>query len=255
MDSQSLHEFVARSNVRQVALEAAADGGTTTDELLETVDGSRSAVYKAVDALTDAGLVRQERGLTATGRGEVLAERLADRERVEGVLDDDYWATRDVNVLPRRFRRRLPCLAAAEVVAGTEIEPGRARREAESKLRSADRVDVFARVYDPAMAAVLDEVAEDVPARLVTDRAVESAGGEQAPAFEADVQRRVGDVPCSLGVTDECVLLNLPTLDGEFDPSTVLVADSGAAVEWGRDLFEAHWRRANEPAESADTGE
>lgn len=256
MNSKSLHEFVARSNVRQDVLEAAADGDTTTDDLLASVDGSRSAVYKAVDALADAGLlVRRDAGLAATGRGGVLAERIEDRERVEAMLDDDYWTTHDVSVLPKRFRRRLPCLATTEVVTGTEIKPGRARQEVESRLRSADRVDVFARVHDPAMASVLDEVAEDVSARLVTHSMVDSAGDEQDPAFESDIQRRVGDVPCSLGITDDHLLMNLPTLDGEFTQSAVLVAASDEAIEWGRALFETHWQRADEPDESADTGE
>jgi len=245
MVSETVHEFVARSDVRRAVLHAVADGGATTDDLLAAVDGSRSAVYKAIDALDDAGLVvRGEDCVATTGRGDVLAGCLADRARVGRLLDDtDYWEEHDASVLPTRFRRRLPALADAEVVASPDTYPTRARERFRSLVADADSVDAFVAVRDPELAGALADGAE-ASARVVVDGALPNAGRTLRETDDASV--RTGGVPCGLCVTRDAVLLDLPRLDGSFDDRSFLLARGDPALAWGRDFFASRWLDATD---------
>ena len=245
MVSDTIHEFVARSGVRRAVLHAVADGGATTDELLAAVDGSRSAVYKAVDALSEAGLVvRRDCGVATTGLGDVVAGCLADRERVARLLDGgDYWETHDVGVLPTRFRRRLPALAGAEVVESPDTYPTRARERVRSLLSSARRIDAFHTVRDPERADALADCANDASARVVLDERL-SPSGAGVPAATDGVSVRSGDAPCALCLTEDALLVQLPTLDGTFDDQAFLLARTDPALAWGRDLFVFGWENA-----------
>lgn len=238
----TLHEFVARSAVRTAVLRAAADGGATIDDLLASVDGSRSAVYKSVDALADEGLVsRRDDGVVTTGRGDVLAGCLVDRDRLGRLVADDYWESHDASVLPARFRRRLPALAGAEVVASPPTFPCRARERARSLLADADSVDVLVAVRDPERASVLTARAAEAEPRVVVAEGLPDPGAAAPDADAAAV--RTGPAPCDLFVTDSELALRLPTLDGGYDADAFLLARSDAALAWGRDLFDRQWRR------------
>lgn len=251
---ESLESFVGRSDVRRAVLGAAADGGTATGDLLADLDAGRSAVYKAASSLRERGLLweRDDGRLEPTAAGTVVADRLADRERVVDLLaDGDYWRTHDASVVPREFRRRLPELADAEVVRSPETDPTRAPRRVREVFEDAGDLDVFVPVFHPEHADLADERAHVAEPRLLvsTDlpvdhyRALVETGRVERPD---PVSMRVGDVPCNLVVTDDAVVLRLPTREGEFDPSAFLLARDGDALAWGRDLFEARWQ-AGEP--------
>ncbi|MFC3477773.1 helix-turn-helix transcriptional regulator [Halobacterium litoreum] len=244
MVSETVHAFVARSDVRRAVLHAVADGGATTDDLLAAVDGSRSAVYKAIDALDDAGLVvRGDDCVATTGRGDVLAGCLADRARVGRLLDGTgYWEEHDASVVPTRFRRRLPALADAEVVASPDTYPTRARERFRSLVSASDRVDAFVAVRDPGLADALADCGGDAGARVLVDGALSEAGDALREADDAAV--RAADVPCGLCVTDDAVLVQLPRLDGSFDDRSFLLARGDPALAWGRDFFAARWANA-----------
>ena len=47
-----------------------------------------------------------------------------------------------------------------------------------------------------------------------------------------------------MAVSDDALLLSLPKLDGSYDPHTEVVAETDAAVDWGKRLFEWVWERA-----------
>ncbi|WP_232703430.1 helix-turn-helix transcriptional regulator [Halobacterium wangiae] len=250
MVSDTIHEFVARSAVRRAVLHAVADGGATTDDLLAAVEGSRSAVYKAVDALSEAGLVvHGDDDLATTGLGDVVAGRLADRERVARLLDGDgYWESHDASVLPTPFRRRLPALADAEVVESPDTYPTRARARAKSLLSSAERVDAFLTVRDPERADALTGRASGARTRVVLDESL-SPADSGVSASEDGVSVRAGDAPCALCVTDDALLVQLPHLDGTFDDQSFLLARTDPALAWGRDYFEFGWQSATVPPE------
>jgi predicted transcriptional regulator len=51
-------------------------------------------------------------------------------------------------------------------------------------------------------------------------------------------------VDVAVSVTDGHLLLSLPTLDGQYDSRTEVLATDERALAWGRDLFEYYWDRA-----------
>ena len=179
------------------------------------------------------------------------SKRLIERQReTEDVLGSapDYWRRHDVTALPAPFRERLADLAGGEVVRATETRPARAVREIERRLQGADRVSIIAPIYDERFD---DAVRGEETLRLVLDASVLEDILEEADAEESDDagQVRVADARFAVTVTDDCVLLSLPTLDGSYDPRTEFVVESERAQQWGTELFERYWEDALSPEE------
>jgi predicted transcriptional regulator len=239
--------FVASSRVRTAVLRTLADGPAGTDDLLASVDASSSAVYGALDELRSEGLVRDgEPALTGVGR--VVAELVERGTRLEELFDGtgDYFETHDTGVLPADARRRLDDLAGARVVRATETQPHRAVETVSDRVGRADRADVVSPVYVQRYGDVMPDTGDS---RLVVTPGVVSTREETGdPTFES-VGVRVATVEFALGVTEETLLLSLPTLDGEYDASSELVAEHDAALAWGRRLFERLWERG-EPTDA-----
>nr|WP_256487746.1 MULTISPECIES: transcriptional regulator FilR1 domain-containing protein [unclassified Haladaptatus] len=55
---------------------------------------------------------------------------------------------------------------------------------------------------------------------------------------------RVTDVSVTVTVTDDCLLLSLPTLDGTYDPQAVFIAETEEARCWGHRLLDFYWDSA-----------
>lgn len=237
-------EFVTRSEVRSAVVRALTDDPSRAPALVEDLDASESAVYEALAALRDQGHAA-EAGETwrLTGAGQVVADTLDRRAKTERLLraDPAYWRTHDVTTLPDRFRRTVPEVGF-EVQRADDADPSRVVRLVADRMAESDRVDVLTSVYYDQYAEALDEAGE---ARLVFDWSVaetlEASGDDSPPG----VTVRLSEIQFALAVTDDEVLLSLPTAEGEYDARTELVADGEGARDWGRRLFEHCWSRAD----------
>lgn len=98
---------------------------------------------------------------------------------------------------------------------------------------------------DPAA----DSSARLVLGSAVVEETVDADGPTEEQLTPLDI--RVRPVSFAMTLTDECLLLSLPNLDGSYDSGTELVAESESAREWGRLLFEHCWRTAADPEESS----
>jgi predicted transcriptional regulator len=176
-----------------------------------------------------------------------VADLLEQQENLCRLLEDDYWETHDVGALPRRFRLRLTEIAGAEVFRAPDTDPHAAVREVVERVEAADsRLDVVTPIYQ----ADYDNVMPDRPgARLVIDTTVveESIARvgsvEQARIFD-ETNVRLLDVDVGVSVTDDHLMLSLPTIDGQYDSRTEVFATDDRALAWGRDLYEYYWERA-----------
>jgi predicted transcriptional regulator len=193
--------------------------------------------------------------------------------------------------LPEQFRATLSRLADAEVVRATDTDPNRAVREVKRRIEAADSVAIVAPIYHDEFVAALGgrsggsesppdasksssdanksassgsesspsdaseaDPAADSSARLVLGSAVvEETVDADGPTEEqlTPLDIRVRPVSFAMTLTDECLLLSLPNLDGSYDSGTELVAESESAREWGRLLFEHCWRTAADPEASS----
>jgi predicted transcriptional regulator len=246
-------DFVRLSGVRTAVLSAVVGGTDRTRDIVEDLDASESAVYEAVDALMDRGIIeKREGGWEPTGVGIVVADLLERQRHTTDVLNaaPEYWQSHDTSVLPVEFRERLADFRGFEVVAGTDADPGRAVRAGVEDVRTADRLDAVAAVYHDQVADVLSE--GDRKMRFVLARSLaEGLVSDPPPSTgPTDAPTRTAPVDFSVTVTDQRVYLSLPRSDGTPDIQRQVVAEGDRAIRWGRDLFEHCWEAAVPVAEA-----
>ncbi|WP_135363404.1 helix-turn-helix transcriptional regulator [Halosimplex halophilum] len=248
MSSDSIVEYVLGSSVRTDVLLAVVAEGRSIGELIDAVEASESAVYNAVGDLERKGLVRSlEAGWAATGSGQLVADLLEQQGNLCRLLADDYWREHDVAALPRRFRLRLTELADAEVVRAPDSDPHAVVREVCDRVeRAGTDVDIVTPIYQAEYESVMPDATD---ARLIVDRTVALDALERIDSPEeadqwAETPVRVLDLDVGIGVTDSEIMLSLPTIDGQWDSRTEVIAEDDRAMEWGRDLFEHYWDRA-----------
>ena len=257
---RGLVDFVCGSLVRTAVLRALANEPRTTDELLNTVEGSESAVYDALAELERKGLVRQTSGNVwePTGTGRVVRSVIRVRDDTESVIETDrpYWRDHDVDALPDPFRTRIHELVGTEVVRATDTDPNRVVRMVGEGIEAAEELVIIAPVYHERYESALAEVAPRVEPRIVVDATTlrDRMTGEltdEPPAFEG-VDARVTDLDIALGVTQDTLYLSLPTLDGDYDARAEVVSHTETARRWGRELFEHYWERSTPAADYID---
>ena len=246
--SPSVFRDVLGSSVRTDVLVSIAGAPCDTDGLIESIDASESAIYNAVGDLERRGLLRESGGRhEVTGSGQLVADLLEQQENLCRLLGDGYWRDHDVGALPRRFRLRLTELAGAEVFRAPDTDPHAVVREVVDRIEAAEsRVDIVTPIYQAEYEAVMPDSAD---ARLIIDTRVleeslERAGSiEEAREFEHTGIRML-DIDVGVGVTNDHLMLSLPTTDEQYDSRTEVLATDERALAWGRDLYEYYWERA-----------
>jgi len=269
MESESLVTYVARSALRSTVLRAIERVPRSTRALHDDLDVSQSGVYKTLDELTDRGLVRETEDdgggedegkaeaeeWVLTARGRIVADELARQRALDDLLDDEFWESHDVSVMPRRFRRRLAGVGEWELYRNPARNPQLLERWAVELFREADWILVGAQVYYPRFAKVVDRLASRgvIDAETIVDErlvsgSVERYAGAGSSTVEnppTGVDERVCSLDFSFAVTESVFALSLPTRDGVSDLDTVLVGSGEAAVELGRDVHDYYWERAD----------
>jgi len=234
-------DFVGVSAVRTAVLQAVLDGGRRRRSLVDALDASESAVYAAVNALAERRLVTTDDDVVrATGKGVVVAECLDRHERMRAALevDDRYWVRHDPSVIPAR-QRRFEALAGAEVIRAADHDPGRVTRVVAERIERASWIRALAPVYHERISEAVATVDDG---RFVMDRETVATHFDDPSATDWPPQDvRIDDVPFALVLTDECLLLSLPRLDGSYDARSKLVAETDEALAWGADCFEHVW--------------
>jgi len=255
----SVFRDVLGSSVKTDVLLSVAAVPSETDELIESIDASESAIYNALGDLERRGLVRTVDDRRAvTGSGQLVADLLEQQENLCRLLADDYWETHDVGALPRRFRLRLTELAEADVFRAPDTDPHAAVREVAERVDDSEsRLDIVTPIYQAEYEMVMPD---REGARLVIDRTVveesfDRVGSiEEARIFE-ETEVRLLDVDVGIAIADDHLMVSLPTVDGQYDSRTEVFATDDRALAWGRDLYEYYWERATPSDEFVDAYE
>ena len=256
MSTSTVFRDVLGSTVRTDVLLRVAEGSQTTGGLKGDIDASESAVYDALGDLERRGLVREVDGRWGpTGSGRLVADLAARGTTLERLLDDDYWKRHDVAALPWQFRLRLPELADADVFRAPDTNPHAVISEVCDRIEAGGpSVHIATPIYQSAYEAVMPDHEE---ARLLIDTTVLEDAldriDDPADARQFDDTRvRVLDLDVALGVTDDHLMLSLPTIDGQYDSRTEVFATDEGAIAWGRDLFDHYWERGTPDDEFLD---
>lgn len=241
--------FVSSSPVRSGILELLRDQSRATADFIDRIDASKSAVYGGLNELETRGIVLEEDGhWSLTGHGRILADIVWAGNRY-GDFDEDlhaYFSSHDVSVLPPAFRFRVGNLRNADVMTAPKSQPQRVINFVADKLEEADNVNIITRV-------IVDSYTEALPdtqaTKLLLDEEIIESTISDEDRYETVEEARVrfGSVPASMAITDDHLLLSLPTLDGRYDSQSEIVVETEEAREWGTQLFETCWNQAVPP--------
>ena len=244
--------FVAGSTARREVLSVLAADPATRSEVLDSATSSTSSVYDALNKLEEQGLVyqRDDDSWATTSAGQVLSDAILRCERTEAVIDDDaaYWEGHDASGIPERFRGEFHALEGYEVVRSPETDPYRASRLVADEIAAAGDVSVVAPVYHDRYADAMNRSPESDRRLVVTPDVVQQLVEDtpDGPEGADHVESRVYGAGFAMAVSDDTLLLSLPKLDGSYDPHTEVVAETDAAVDWGKRLFAWIWERATD---------
>jgi len=263
MPSQSPNEFVITSSVRTEIVLRATECPTPTDELLSEIDASDSAVYDALSTLRNRGLLTEAAdGWELTAHGAIVADSVSAWQSAEAFLatDPEFWKHHQLDVIPPAFRRRLPEIGDYEIIRDTPQDPNRSEDAAISILEAADACELTTPYYSRRHQEAIPTHPET--RLLVTREAIDvslqryAAGHrEELTALDPE-QIRLTECEFASVVTDEQLKFELPRLSetstthhptapsgggSVTDTSAIFVSETDAAVEFGRDLFEALW--------------
>lgn len=132
------------------------------------------------------------------------------------------------------------------MIRSPDTDPYRAARRVARAIRAASDVAIVAPVYSDRHATALLESEAERRRLVMTPPMVDRLLADQPTGPDADLDAlsiRVQPAAVSVTVTDSRLLLSLPEADGSFDATAELLAESDAAIAWGRDLFEHYWER------------
>jgi predicted transcriptional regulator len=184
-----------------------------------------------------------------------VTDTIARRQATEEFLgrDIEYWQRHDLELLPDRFRRRLPDIGAYDVIRGEMPAVDRHVSAFVSRIDAGEGPDVLTPIF---VRGLSDAVPDSADTRVlvtseVRDRLLGTVGSEpkRDRAF-LNAQVRVVNAEFGLGRTADSLCLVVPSRgDGEW--RATLVSETDAAVQWGKELFESLWAAA-EPVDSSE---
>ncbi|ELZ24383.1 transcriptional regulator [Haloterrigena salina JCM 13891] len=241
-------QFFANSANSVRVFEGLADGATTSRDLAERTEASRSTVARILDNGESRGWISSEGSqYELTKEGEIMiAEFRAYLQTVEGIQhlgDAIRWLPEPVHSLDYRYFR------TAEIITPKTPTPSKPYDHVAAKIRTTDEVRSLVEVTLPRYVTLICEQVNEqqLDAELVIEADwIETlpAESEQVPLLRARAERDSiwtydGEIPLNLHLFDDSVAIWLgEDRDGERVVRGLLVAEAPAVLSWAEDLYE-----------------
>jgi len=253
MSGNSVYQYVISSSVRVDTLQLLSSTAVETDELIDQLDASTSAVYTALTDLERRSVITEgDDGWTLTGQGRLILDLIQQSHSIEQLFEQDreYWETHRTDVLPSQYRQRLPELGEYEIVRSEPPNVRAHSRRILSRLESAESCLSALHIYVPEYK---DAFPNHPDSRAILSPTViehlrrEFENREQERRNPA-ITNRVSDIQFGVLIGASFMMLGLPPQDEER-METVLTSTDEEAISWARDLYEHLWENA-EPLDS-----
>lgn len=255
MQANSVYDFVVSSSVRVDILQRLAATTQPTDQLIDHLDASTSAVYTALADLERQGMVFDgDAGWRLTGQGRLVVDLIERRQSTVQTInhDQDYWETHRTDHLPREFRRRLPELGEYEIVRSEPPDVRAHARVAIDLLEQAESCRTAMPIHVPEYRNAFPDHSDSrllfSPSVIDTVRA-DSGTRTRDRIRQIDAAKcRVKDVQFGFTVSDSSLMLALRPMT-QSPVASMLISETDSAIRWASDLYESLWQEA-EPVES-----
>lgn len=230
--------------------ESLIDDPAEKRDLVDRLDVSRSTVNRAIGELEHGGLVEYDDGYRLTACGHLLFEQYSEYETNAAAVADANGLLR---FLPPMAPISVDFLRDADIVTGEAPTPHRPASVLTDVISGADRIRGISRTH---AAAKTDDVLYDV---IMNGGTVEMVFREEVYEHVQSVYDWVpdhvasgayrpyvtDDLPYGLAIADHggdttaCLIVyNDAAIAG------VIVNETGPAVDWANDVFDAHRQNA-----------
>lgn len=255
MHGDSVYEFVISSSVRVDVLRRLAGTAQPTEQLIDHLDASTSAVYTALADLERQGVVFDgETGWRLTGHGRLVVDLIEHRKATVQTVnqDQDYWESHRTDHLPREFRRRLPELGDYEIIRSDPPDVRAHARVATDLLEQAESCRTAMPIHVPEYRNAFPDHPDSrllfSPSVIDTVQADSGTGTRDGIRQIDAAECRVRDVQFGFTVSDSHLMLALRPMT-QSPVASMLISETDAAICWASDLYESFWQDA-EPVES-----
>ena len=255
---QSLIDLIFLSRKRKQLLLFLNKNPGTRDEIRDLLQISPASVRPQLKIMKDSGLIVEEKNSYELSKvGKVLVGKMQDFLGAAELFEDnfEYWAKRDLSVIPPFLRDRIEELGHCEL-----FEPGPAHmfetplHLAENLLESKE-VLTFVSYFHPEAPFLYEDLVkrgvelklcmtEEVAGHLFREYPEEAGVMQQANNSKLSICRRPVKLP-SIVVTDRFMVLKLYEKDGK-PRDQLLISSEERALSWGRELF-MYYRELSEP--------
>lgn len=255
MHGNSVYEFVISSSVRVAILQRLAATPQPTDDLIDHLDASTSAVYTALADLERQGVVFDgDADWRLTGHGRLVVDLIDRRNATVQTItqDQDYWATHRTDHLPREFRRRLPELGDYEIVRSEPPDVRAHARVAVDLLEQAESCRTAMPIHVPEYRNAFPDHPDSrllFSPSVIDNIQADTGTGTRDGIRQIDAAEcRVWDMQFGFTVSDSSLMLALRPMS-QSPVASMLVSETDSAIQWAEDLYESFWQEA-EPVAS-----
>lgn len=257
-NTYKLIQSLFSSRLKIQILLSVAGGPKQLSELRDVTGSTSQAIIPKIRSLERLSLIEPcDHGYCITSIGRILATKIGDLVMTLGELMQhrEFWATHDIEGIPRPFLYQIGDLIGSEVKFDTTDNMFHVYSHFVAILQQAEYIHAISSVMSAAVADVLSErIVSGVPVELVVNRSV--AEGLMQEPFLSRIQQLKSyknfriwmvDEPLHLGitVTDKHLSLGLnKKINTVYDSSADMYSSDPRAREWAERLFQYYRDRA-----------
>lgn len=224
--------------------------GPKTSEEIETKTGVawRSMMLPVKELKEMDLLVHENSRYMLSSIGRIVAENAKPVSDIMDVLDKntDYWANRDLKLIPRGLRRRLGELGNFSLIEPELKDMFELPEKYVASISRSTYIMSVLSFFHPSYLSIFSEMAskgieisllltESVWQRIKEDFQEQKYRLENIGNVHVFVYQH-GSAPPSIVVTDVFLVLSIFNKEGRYDHRDILSFDK-SALQWGKELF------------------
>lgn len=251
--SSSLCDTLWLSEKRKNLLLLLMEGPRDMGQIKTSLNVTSKAMTPQINILKkDELVVQEEESYELSDIGRLIVGNMLPLLNTLEVIEDnrEYWASRDLSVLPENLFLRLGELGECMLIEPDLNHMFDLPREFTENLKKAGQILTLVSYYHPLYPSLYSELAlsgvemsimvtEPVLDRMKNDCKEEFENIISAKNTHLEVCSEKTGLP-TLAITDRFMYLCLFDKQGKYDHSKIMSFDS-SALEWGRELF-MHYR-------------
>ncbi len=246
---ETLSETIWFSEKRKELMFLLLEGPKTSEEIETKMGIAWRSMMLPVKELKEMDLLVHDNGrymLSSIGR--LVTENAKPVSDIIDVLDKntDYWASRNLKLIPRRLRRRLGELGNFSLIEPELKDMFELPEKYVSSISRSTHILSVLSFFHPSYLSLFSEMAsKGVETSLLLTESVwqriKEDFQEQKDQLENIDNAHVfvyqdGSVPPAIVVSDYFLLLSIFNKEDKYDHRDILSFDAGA-LQWGKELF------------------